>query len=229
MLCKKIKGITAVFTICALFTAVAMNVSHLFVLGTSSAGVRYILDAGHGLPDGGAVGVDGAAGREMNLALIKKLSALLEQSSIAHILTRSDESSIYTEGNTIHAKKVSDIKQRITIANDNAEIPIISIHMNSFPDSTVHGIQVFYNEGNVQAKQIADALQAEFNTVIQPNNIKAVKTISKNVYLFSNISNPSILIECGFVSNREELNKLKTEEYQAEIANVIGKVLIGRN
>lgn len=225
MIRKKIQGIVSVFIICTVFALIAVNATDLLTQSTSTEGIRYILDAGHGLPDGGAVGVDGTTEQELNLAIALKLSEKLDQSGIAHVLTRSDENSIFSEGETIHAKKVSDIRNRIAIADENQAVPLVSIHMNSYPSSSVHGIQVFYNDGNAASKQLAEALQAAFNTTIQPENAKTVKTISKNVYLFSHISNPAVLIECGFVSNSEELNKLKTAEYQEQLAQVIADVL----
>lgn len=225
MLIRKIKGVAAVFTICIVFSVIASHLPYHFTVGTSSNNIKYILDAGHGIPDGGAVGTDGTTEQELNLAITLKLSEKLDQHLIPHVLTRSDGNSIYTEGQTIHAKKVSDVKQRIKIADETPNIPLISIHMNSYPNSAVHGIQVFYTEGNTEAKTLADALQAAFNTSIQPENTKVVKPISKNVYLFSHISNPSVLIECGFLSNSAELNKLKTQEYQEQLAQIIADVL----
>lgn len=223
---KKIQGVVAVLIICLVFSVIAGNMPYyIFDLNTSADHIQYILDAGHGIPDGGAVGVDGTTEQELNLAITLMLSEKLDQSGIAHILTRSDENSIYSEGETIHAKKVSDVRNRIAIADENAAVPLISIHMNSYPNNSVHGIQVFYNDGNAGSKELADALQAAFNTALQPDNAKTVKTISKNVYLFSHISNPAVLIECGFVSNSEELNKLKTEEYQSQLAQIIADVL----
>ncbi len=226
VLLKKIKGIVAVFLICGIFSVTAGYFEYRFrSADTAGEAVQYILDAGHGVPDGGAVGLDGTTEQELNLAITLKLSALLDQRSITHLLTRSDENSIFSEGKTIHAKKVSDVKNRIAIADQNTGVPFVSIHMNSYPSSSVHGIQVFYNADNEKAKTIAEALQKELNTAIQPDNAKVVKTISKNVYLFSHISNPGILIECGFVSNSSELNQLKTIEYQEKLAGIIADVL----
>ena len=227
MLLRKIKGITAVFIICGIFALLAGQMEQRFsIADTAGEGTRYILDAGHGVPDGGAVGADNTTEQELNLGIVLKLSALLEQKGAAHILTRSDENSIFSEGKTIHAKKVSDIKNRIAIADKNPKVPMISIHMNSYPSSSVHGIQVFYNDQNEEARKLAEALQQKFNETLQPDNPKVIKTISKNVYLFSHISNPSVLIECGFLSNGEELEKLKTESYQQQIAEIIAGVLL---
>lgn len=229
MLYSKIKGIVAVFVICFAFTLIAGNLPYFAIEKSAAAGeIRYIIDAGHGIPDGGAVGVDGTTEQELNLAVALKLSEQLDQNTIPHILTRADENSIYTDGETIHAKKVSDIKKRIEIANENKNALFLSIHMNSYPSGSVHGIQVFYNDGNTEAKLLAGALQDAVNTALQPDNIKTVKTISKNVYLFSHIQNPTVLIECGFVSNSEELNKLKTVEYRELLAKTIAEVLKGQ-
>ena len=227
MLLRKIKGITAVFTICILFALVAAQLPHDFLsLNTSTKNIQYIIDAGHGIPDGGTVGADGTTEQELNLAIALKLSKELEKHMVNHILTRSDENSIFTEGETIHAKKVSDVRERIAIASKTPVTPVVSIHMNSYPSQSVRGIQVFYSEGNTEAKKLAEALQNAFNAQIQPDNTKTLKTISKNIYLFSHISNPSVLIECGFLTNPQELQKLKTEEYQETLAKLMAEVLI---
>lgn len=228
MLLRKIKGIAAVFAICILFALVAAQLPHDFwALNTSTKNIQYIIDAGHGVPDGGTVGKDGTTEQELNLAIAQKLSKILEENMVSHVLTRADENSIFTEGETIHAKKVSDVRRRIAIANETPATPVISIHMNSYPSQSVRGIQVFYNEGNTEAKKLAETLQSVFNAQIQPDNTKTIKTISKNIYLFSHINNPSVLIECGFLTNPDELQKLKTDEYQTTLAKLIADVLIG--
>lgn len=228
MLLKKIKGILAVFSICIAFALVASRLpSGILGLYTSSKNILYILDAGHGIPDGGAVGIDDTTEQEINLSITLKLSKKLDEAQVPHILTRTGENSVYTEGETIHAKKVSDIKHRIAIASEYPSTPVISIHMNSYPDTSVHGIQVFYGEGNTESKKLAESLQNAFNSQIQPYNIKTVKPISKNVYLFSHIGNPAVLIECGFLSNADELSLLKTPEYQDQLVDVIANALTG--
>ncbi len=228
MLLRKIKGIAAVFAICILFALVATQLPHDFLaLNTSTKGIQYIIDAGHGIPDGGTVGKDGTTEQELNIAIARKIAKKLEEHMVNHILTRSDENSIFTEGETIHAKKVSDVRNRIAIANETPATPLISIHMNSYPSESVHGIQVFYSEGDTEAKKLAETLQNAFNAQIQPDNTKTVKTISKNIYLFSHINNPSVLIECGFLTNPDELQKLKSNDYQETLATIITGVLIG--
>lgn len=225
MIFQKIKGILIVFSICMLFSFFCFYSGNQF-LGTkvSTNDIRYILDAGHGLPDGGTVGADGTTEATLNLMITQKLSYNLKEAGISHQLTRKNDKSIYSSGNTIHEKKVSDIRNRIKIAMNLSEIPLVSIHMNSYPDSSVYGIQVFYGNGD-NAQTIATALQNRFNKELQPNHQKAVKEVSKNIYLFSHIDNPVILIECGFLSNNSELTKLKDSEYQGKIAAIIAEVL----
>ncbi len=226
MLLHKIKGITAVFMISLLFTLVAFNLRYQLQLqDTSAKQVQYILDAGHGIPDGGTSGVDGTTEQELNLAIALKVSDALKDRDIPHLMTRSDENSIYREGNTIHDKKVSDIRHRIEIAGEVPSAPLISIHMNSYPDPLVHGIQVFYKASDARSKQIAEALQLSFNTELQPDNTKTVKTISKNIYLFSHVENPAVLIECGFLSNKEDLKALQDSGYQEKLSQIIAMVL----
>ncbi len=229
MLLNKLKGIVAVFSICLVFTAVASKLPYFNMFqNTSNKQIQYIIDAGHGIPDGGAVGVDGTTEQELNLSISLKVGEILKKNKVSFKQTRLDNNSIFTEGETIHAKKVSDVRQRITIANEATDVPFVSIHMNTYPNSNVHGIQIFYGDGDEKARTIAQSLQEAFNQQIQPDNAKVIKPISKNIYLFSHIQNPSILIECGFISNGEELKKLKDEEYQNKLAEIIASVLMSQ-
>lgn len=226
MYSKRFQGVILVITICTLFTIIAFKTINQNPAQKTSASdqIQYILDAGHGTPDGGTVGSDGTTEAALNIAITKKISNNLSAAKISHLLTRSDEESIYSEGDTIHEKKVSDIRNRISIADRTPTTPLISIHMNSYPDNSVYGIQVFYGNGEV-AQNLAADLQTTINDELQPNHNKVAKQVSKNIYLFSHISNPVILIECGFLSNNDDLSKLKSDEYQAKLANAITKVL----
>ncbi len=229
MLLNKIKGITAVFMISILFALVAFNLEFRLQQKTSADTVRYIIDAGHGIPDGGTSGADGTTEQELNLAIALKISDHLNKNKVPHLLTRSDENSIFTEGNSIHRKKVSDIRNRIALADENPSATMVSIHMNSYPDPSVRGIQVFYTAGNDRAKLIAEELQRNLNAKLQPEHTKTAKTISKNIYLFSHIDNPSVLIECGFLTNADDLAQLKDSDYQLQLSNLIAEVLMNQN
>lgn len=225
MISKRFRGIISVIAICALFALVSFMITNQGqLMNTSGNTLRFILDAGHGNPDGGTVSTDGTKESDLNLAITSKISKALSQKNISNLMTRTSEESIYTEGKTIHEKKVSDVRNRIDIAAQTPDVPLVSIHMNSYPDPSVYGIQVFYGNGDL-AKKMATDLQSAINTNLQPNHPKVAKQVSKNVYLFSHINNPVILIECGFLTNKEELSKLMSEEYQIQLAEVIAQVL----
>ncbi len=225
MLLRKIKGITIVFSICVLFALTATQIEYFSNERVCANNVSFIIDPGHGIPDGGAVGSDGTTEQELNLAISLRLSKKLEKLGFPNIMTRSDENSIYAEGETIHQKKVSDINQRIKLANDYKSIPLISIHMNTFPNQSVKGIQVFYSSTNEQSMDLAQKIQAALNEKFQAEKPRVIKSIPKNIYLFSHINNPSIIIECGFISNNDELKLLKDNEYQENLADTIATAL----
>lgn len=225
MLFRKIKGVTIVFSICAVFALVAAQIQYFSAAHSSANTISYIIDPGHGIPDGGAVGTDGTTEQELNLSISLKLSKKLKKRGFPNVLTRSDENSIYTEGETIHEKKVSDIRQRIQIANDYSSVPLISVHMNTFPSQSVKGIQVFYSSKNEQSMKLAQKMQNSLNENFQPQNPRVIKPIPNNIYLFSHIENPSVIIECGFISNEDELKLLKDERYQENLAETIAAVL----
>lgn len=225
MLLRKIKGVTIVFSICVLFALAATQIQYFSNERVSANNVSFIIDPGHGIPDGGAVGADGTAEQELNLAISLKLSKKIKALGFSNVLTRTDENSIYTEGDTIHEKKVSDINQRIKIANDYKDTPLISIHMNTFPNQSVKGIQVFYSSINEQSMELAKKIQTALNEKFQSEKPRVIKPIPKNIYLFSHIDNPSIIIECGFISNNDELKLLKDNEYQENLADTIATAL----
>ncbi len=177
-----------------------------------------ILDAGHGLPDGGATAEDGTYEASINLAIVEKLQKLLESSSCTVILTRSDENGIYElDADTIRKKKVSDMKNRVKIGNhSNAEI-FVSIHLNKIPSTKYSGWQTFYQKENDASLKLATGIQDNLNYAIQKEN-KRVPEKVPDIYLAKNLEIPFTIVECGFLSNSDELNLLKTENYQEVLA-----------
>ncbi len=192
----------------------------------SSNSVDVIIDAGHGDPDGGAVALDGTHESDINLQIALKIYNELKNKNINCILTRTDCNGIYTQGNSIHAKKVSDIRNRVEIANKNKDALFVSIHMNTFPSSDVCGAQVFYKPSSEISKDIANELQNVINLKFQTDNQKKLKTIPSNVYLFNHIENDCVLIECGFLTNQSDLDKLKNEDFQNNISKSIAETVI---
>ena len=177
-----------------------------------------ILDAGHGLPDGGAESLDGVYESSINLSIVEKLQKLLEASSCTVILTRSDENGIYElDADTIRKKKVSDMKNRVEIGNNsNAEI-FVSIHLNKIPSPKYSGWQTFYQPENEQSLKLANTIQDNLNYSIQRENNRVPEKVP-NIYLAKNLELPFTIVECGFLSNSNECELLQTENYQEILA-----------
>ena len=165
---------------------------------------QLILDAGHGGEDGGAVSITGMPESQINLAIVKKMDAILGFYGECPILTRDSDRSLHDEGAvTLREKKVSDLKRRTEIVNETEGGVLISIHQNSFQSPKYQGTQVFY--GNVYGSQeLALHIQEAIRRTIQPDNSREVKEIAENVYLMNHIECPAVLVECGFLTNPEE-------------------------
>ena len=142
-----------------------------------------VIDAGHGLPDEGAVGVYGTTEEAINLKIALKLQKLIEQSGGVVYLTRSDENGIYSsDATTLKEKKVSDIKNRVLIGNDEDVGAFISIHLNKYPSNIYSGWQTFYQEGNEESVRLAKNIQDSLNnTISTPNN--RVPLVLKGIYI----------------------------------------------
>lgn len=177
-----------------------------------------VIDAGHGVPDGGAVSNDGISEAEINLKIALKLQNLLEQSGATVILTRSDENGIYDiDKTTLKQKKVSDIKKRVKIGNSSSADIFVSIHLNKIPQEQYSGWQTFFKKDNEQGEKLATAIQNNLTEAIQKDNNRVPMKID-NVYIVKNVEIPLTIVECGFLSNAEEEEKLQKDEYQNKLA-----------
>lgn len=191
----------------------------------SSSDFKVVLDAGHGEPDGGAVGVSGTLEKDINLAIVKKLQEILEGRGVSVILTRDGDYGLQDESaDTIRKMKVSDMNNRRNIIKNSGADLFISIHMNSFGDKNVRGLHIFYDKAHPGAEEIAKRIQDNIASVTGADT-HAVKTADDKLFLMKNPPVPAILAECGFLSNPEEEEKLKSGEYQAKIAWAIASAL----
>lgn len=183
---------------------------------------RVIIDAGHGGIDGGATSCTGILESTVNLDIAKRLNDLMHLFGIETIMVRTTDTSIYTEGSSIASKKVSDLKQRVKLANETDNVLLISIHQNYFSDPRYSGAQVFY--ANTTGSDIlAKKLQTAFVSTLNPGSKRQAKKAS-GIYLMDRINRPGILVECGFLSNPQEECKLRSKEYQLDICSVIACV-----
>lgn len=164
------------------------------------------------------MGIIGVLESEINLKLVLKLQELLEQSGYTVILTRSDENGIYDiDKNTIREKKVSDMKNRVKIANIEEADIFVSIHLNKIEQSEYYGWQTFYQKNNEKSKLLAKKIQNNLNYSIQKENKRDIMSLSGK-YIMDNIKIPTVTVECGFLSNPKELNDLMEDKYQSELA-----------
>lgn len=178
-----------------------------------------IIDAGHGGIDGGATSCSGEMEKNINLEIALRLDDLMHLLGISTIMIRTDDRSIHTTGETIAAKKVSDLKERVRIVNETENSILVSIHQNYFPDAQYKGAQIFYSHDNT-ATSLAKNLQSLFNDTLCKSSNREAKRAS-GIYVMENIKSPGVLIECGFLSNSEEEALLRTAEHQKKICCIV--------
>lgn len=178
-----------------------------------------VVDAGHGGIDGGATSCTGVLESHMNLEIALRVHDLFTLLGYDTVMIRTTDESIYTEGTTIAAQKISDLKERVRITNETEGAILVSIHQNTFSDNRYHGAQVFYapTQGS---DTLAKLTQQAFNTSLPVSNNRRIKK-ADNVYFLQHISCPGILIECGFLSNPQEEAMLRDPGYQKKLASVI--------
>lgn len=181
-----------------------------------------VIDAGHGGVDPGKVGINGAYEKDVNLSIALKLKDILKKKKCNVIMTRESDEGLYCEGDT--NRKSADLKMRAEIMNQDEVDYIISIHQNSFAGESSHGAQVFYQSSSEVGKALAEELQKELVASLDTENHRQAKA-NDSYYLLKKTVKPIVIIECGFLSNREEADKLIQDEYQKQAAEAIAKGL----
>ena len=182
-----------------------------------------VIDPGHGGEDGGATSCNGKPESGYNLEIGLKLRDLLQLLGFRTSMTRTRDESVYKEGSTIAAKKVSDLKERVRMVNSTENAILLSIHQNTFSDGQYHGAQVFYSpKGESQA--LAEAMQQAFCSTVNPGSNRKIKK-AEGIYLMQHIDCTGILVECGFLSNGREDALLQTDAYQRKLACVMAGTL----
>lgn len=180
-----------------------------------------IIDAGHGGADGGAVAADGTIEAEINLDIALRIEALAALCGVQTVMTRESADIHYPpEADTISRMKVADQHARLALINETPNAVLLSIHQNFYTAAKPSGAQVFY--GAVSGSEtLAAAIQANLTAQLAPENRRLASRISDDVYLMKNASCRAVLVECGFLSNPGELDKLKSEDYRLQLAAVI--------
>ena len=182
----------------------------------------FVIDAGHGGEDGGAVSALGTQESGLNLEISGRLNALMRFLGLRTKMIRTEDISVYTEGTTIAQKKVSDIKNRVRIVESTPNAILVSIHQNHFSEAKYRGAQVFYN---AQSEALAKKLQQALCTQVDTKNHRECKP-AQNIYLMEHVTCPAVLIECGFLSNPQEELLLRDASYQKKLVCAIACTLL---
>lgn len=218
-----ISSIILLFSVCCYFLLgrVEENLSST-VSAVAAEDLTVVLDAGHGGEDGGAVASDGTEEKNLNLAVCKKIELLFSVFDIDYYMIRESDRSVGDISlDTIRKRKVSDIKKRFEIVNSYENSLLLSIHQNMYVDEKYSGLQVFYAPADDHSELLAQSIQSSVIDNLQQDNCRKIKESDKSIYLLFNAMRPSVLVECGFMSNLAELDKLKSDKYQLQLAYFI--------
>lgn len=196
------------------------------VATTALPSPTYIIDGGHGGEDGGAISVTGTSESVINLSIALKLEHLLALYGHCPVLVRREDISLHDEGcTTLREKKVSDLHNRVQLVEETENGILISIHQNSYTDSQYDGFQTFYAPVDGSCA-LAESVQTALRTALDPENDREVKEIYDSVYLLTHITRPAILVECGFLTNPAEAERLETDCYQLQLSmGILGGIL----
>ena len=180
---------------------------------------KIVIDAGHGGVDGGATSCTGVLESQFNLEIALRLNDLMHLMGMNTQMIRTTDCSVYTTGETIAQKKVSDLKERVKIVNNADNCVLISIHQNHFSASQYKGAQVFYahTEGS---KDLAQLMQNMIKSTINPDSNRQAKK-ADGIYLMQHIDCTGVLVECGFLSNPHEEYLLRSPAYQQKLCSII--------
>jgi len=177
--------------------------------------ITIVIDPGHGGRDPGKIGINNALEKDINLSISLKLRDLLVENGINVIMTREEDIGLYDESDS--SKKRADLKKRVELINSSGALFAVSIHQNSFTQESVRGAQVFYYSDSKEGKKLAEMIQAQLKETIADGNHRQAKA-NNTYYMINKTTCPLVIVECGFLSNREEANLLLEEEYQKKMA-----------
>lgn len=176
-----------------------------------------LIDPGHGGIDGGAVASDGTQEKNINLKISLKLKEDLEKLNYKVVMTREEDKGLYSDSGTIRNKKVEDLNNRFKMKKETGCDLFISIHLNMFPQSQYYGAQVWYSTVP-ESKVLGELIQEGLRRDLDPNNKRLAKNAGNSYKILKNDGIPSVIVECGFISNPQECEKLKDDAYQDKIA-----------
>ncbi|MCI5827747.1 MAG: N-acetylmuramoyl-L-alanine amidase [Lachnospiraceae bacterium] len=172
---------------------------------------QVVIDVGHGGIDSGKVSADGILEKDVNLVIAKKLKVLLEQEDVCVTMTRDSDTGLYQESDS--NKKVADLQNRCALIEKIDPDCTVSIHQNSFSSPEVSGAQVFYFGQSAEGEMLAKLVQKSLVDRVDPENHRQAKA-NESYYLLKRTVSPTVIVECGFLSNPSEASLLTSEDYQ---------------
>lgn len=184
-----------------------------------------LIDPGHGGEDGGAVSGD-VLEKHINLAVSHDVADLLRLCGYTVSMTRDTDDALTNEGEDVRKRKYNDMKMRLDLYNATPDNVVVSIHQNKFDAAASHGAQVFYSPNHPNSAVLAEALRKSVTGMLQPDNTRTCKTAGKEIFLLKNARVPAVIVECGFISNRQERELLVTDDYQKQLALAIAAGLM---
>ena len=174
-----------------------------------------IIDPGHGGIDVGAVGIDGSLEKNINLSISLDLYDFLMVSGINAVLTRDGDYEVYRAG---EQRTKSDLYNRMDYINSVPDSILISIHQNHFENEAEWGTQIWYSPNDEKSPTLADKILNSVKRNVQPENKRINKKSDDSYYILYKAQKPSVMVECGFVSNENENKRLQDKEYQRDMA-----------
>ena len=221
---KILKRLVALLLIISIAIFGARLIEAKYVYANSdqiNIGQVIIIDAGHGGEDPGAIGINGKYEKDLNLQIALVIGEELKSRGYTVVYTRTQDKMLYLpEENIKGMRKISDLKNRCKLTEEYENGILVSIHMNSYGASKYSGLQVYYMDGNEESALLATKIQQSVKNSLQPNNKRQIKS-GKDMYILEHSNLNAVLIECGFLTNVEECEKLSQKEYQKELSFAI--------
>lgn len=211
--------------VCAIFVLViALVYGHTIGIRCEMALLQdafILVDAGHGGADNGTSAADGTSEDGINLAISLQLYDLLRFCGFSVEMTRAEDAAVTDDtADPVRSWKVNDMYARLR-QYDRADLTV-SIHQNHFSQPKYYGTQVFYGTKDPKSKGLAESIQKQVVTLIQPQNTRAIKAAGESIFLLHRTTRPAVIVECGFLSNPKETQLLKNKQYQQQMAFAIG-------
>lgn len=188
-------------------------------VGNQAEEIMVVLDPGHGGADPGKIGVDDSREKDINLTIAGKVKTLLEKDGISCKMTRTEDVSLAEDASG--GQKAADMKERVRIINETKPELAVSIHQNSYTQEAIRGAQVFYYAHSKYGEAAAKVMQQSLREIDEDNRREA--KANDTYYLLKKTEPTTLIVECGFLSNRGEAAKLQEDAYQEEVAHAIAE------